>query len=228
MAQPGHPVARTAVPPAVLHGAGPAGTRHDRPQRGPHILYADVAGADRSGGFRRGQGLRTGRRTDRQPLRPLPAEPRNHRLRRRFRRKGAGPHAGRRGGGRGAGDALLGHNPGLRLDRKRLQQHLGGQGRTQRDAPVHRLYRRGDDRSGAVGRGQCRRQLHPAAAGIRRQLVFRPALALRVDVHHLGDVHHPVYHHPQHQSQIQERADGGHRRRHALPSTAVSRPFRCC
>ncbi|MFQ8748405.1 MAG: hypothetical protein ACLR8T_10465 [Alistipes finegoldii] len=53
----------------------------------PHILYADVAGADRSGGFRRGQGLRTGRRTDRQPLRPLPAEPRNHRLRRRFRRK---------------------------------------------------------------------------------------------------------------------------------------------
>ena len=50
---------------------------------------------------------------------------------------------------------------------------------------------------------------------------YSTALALRVDVHHLGDVHHPVYHHPQHQSQIQERADGGHRRRHALPALSV-------
>ena len=205
MAQPGDPLARAAIPAAVLYGAGPARTRHHRPQRGTHVLHADVAGTDRRGGLRRCQGFRAGRRAGGKPLRPLPAEPRDRRLHRHVRRKGARPYAGRRGGRRGAGHALLGGDPGLRLDRKRLQQHLGGQGRTQRDAPVHRLYRRGDDRSGAVGRGQCRRQLHPAAAGIRRQLVFRPALALRVDVHHLGDVHHPVYHHPQHQSQIQER-----------------------
>ena len=221
MAQPGDPLARAAIPAAVLYGAGPARTRHHRPQRGTHVLHADVAGTDRRGGLRRCQGFRAGRRAGGKPLRPLPAEPRDRRLHRHVRRKGARPYAGRRGGRRGAGHALLGGDPGLRLDRKRLQQHLGGQGRTQPHPPVYRLHRRGDDRPCVVDRRQCRRQLRPADAGLRRQLVFHPALAPGVDGHHLDHVHHPVYHHPQYEGQIQERPDGGHRRRHAFPAFPV-------
>ena len=225
MAQPGDPLARAAIPAAVLYGAGPARTRHHRPQRGTHVLHADVAGTDRRGGLRRRQGLRAGRRAGGKPLRPLPAEPRDRRLHRHVRRKGARPYTGRRGGRRGAGHALLGCDPGLRLDRKRLQQHLGGQGRSQPHPPVYRLHRRGDDRAGAVGRCQCRWQIRPADAGLRRQLVFHPALAPGVDGHHLGHVHHPVYHHPQYEGQIQERPDGGHRRRHAFPAFPVGIPL---
>ena len=67
----------------------------------------------------------------RDSLRSLPPKPRHCRLHRQLRRKRPGTYAGRLGGRRGAGHAFLVREPGLRVDRKRLQQHLGGQGRAQ-------------------------------------------------------------------------------------------------
>ena len=213
MAQPRRAVARAAIPPAVLHGPRPARTRNHRPFGGAHVLHADVAGADSRGGIRRGERIRAGRRTDRKPLRSLPPKPRHCRLHRQLRRKRPGTYAGRRGGRRGAGHAFLGRDPGLRVDRKRLQQHLGGQGRAQHHPPVDRLHRRGDDRADPLDRGQRRGQLCRAAARIRRQLVFQPAVAPCLDDRHLGDVHLPLHRHTQRQSAFRQRPDGRHRRR---------------
>ena len=221
MAQPRRAVARAAIPPAVLHGPRPARTRNHRPLGGAHLLYADVAGSDRCGGLRHRQGIRACGRPYGKPLCAFPAKSRDHRLHRRFRRKRPRPHAGRRGGRRGAGDAFLGRDPGLRVDRKRLQQHLGGQGRAQHHPPVDRLHRRGDDRPDPLDRGQRRGQLRRAAARIRRQLVFQPAVAPRLDVRHLGDVHLPLHRHTQRQSALRQRPDGRHRRRDDLPALPV-------
>ena len=212
---------RASIQTAVLYGAGALVARHYGAQRRPHLLYAHVAGARGGAGLRRGQGLRLGRWPRTEPLRGAAAEPRGDRLRCGLRTEGAGAYAGRLGGSGRCADPLLGRDQGLRLDRGRLQQHLGGEGYAQRRPQVQRLHRRRGHSPYPVGGILVVRQLRrrdPRRGGLAR---VRGAFAGGVACGDVGDVHLHIRRAARHQGAPYVGAYGGYRRGHCLPPLPV-------
>ena len=146
--------------------------RNAGPLRSAHLLHAHVARAAPGPGLRRGQGDSASptdsskTSTSSSPNTPKPSTTSSDSP------KTPWPEPRAASWPPWSGDALLGRDPRLRVDRKRLQQHLGGQGRTKHRPSVDRLHRRGDDRPRALDPRQCRRQLHRAGPGPLRQVVL--------------------------------------------------------
>ncbi len=221
-------VGRAAVPPAVLHGARAGRARHAGAQRGAHVLHADVDRARRGRDLRRSQGIRTYGDPARQPLRHLSAASRGHRVPDRLRRAGAGPHAGRRGGRSGPRHALLGRDPRLRVDRERLQQHLGGEDRAQPDASVQRLHHHRRGRAPAVGGHAGIGPLRRCAARPRQLGLVVRGVEVRRARHDVAHLRCALHGHSQYEGAFPQRADrrrGGGHALHALPVSPPCRSF---